>query len=171
MPDIKDLKFSKRMYSFERIPKYLFEQVEGLDKATIDRIYQNGPLFATSPTTIIRVLLDELHVIKGVLWANFDIIENIFFIKLLTVDKEYQSPNGKLMNKAKDFLFGLGDDPDIRKEICFLTTHPKAYQRAGAKRSKRIRMEITNESNTDASKDNQNNKKRDTAPSTIEPTE
>ena len=172
MPDIKDLKFSKKkLFTFERIPRYLFEQVEGLDDAMIDRIYQYGDIFAASPTTILRVLLDEMHKIKGVLWANFDIIEGIFFVRLFSVDPEYLSTNGEPINKVYDFLFGLGDDPDIRKEIHFLTTHPRAYQKTGAKRSKRIRMEITNESNTDAPKDNQNKPKRDPAPDTTELTE
>lgn len=170
MLDIKDLKFS-RIYSFERIPQYLFEQTKELDAATIARIYQFGPLFAGSPTTLLYVLIDELHRIKGVLWAQVDILEAVTFVKLLSVEKGYQSTNGALMKKATDFLFGREKGPDLKNEIHFVTAHPKAYEKSGMKRSKRIRMEITNESITDASKDNQNKKKRDSTPDTTEPTE
>jgi hypothetical protein len=132
----------------------LFEQIKELDDATIDRIYQVGDLFAVSPTTLLYILINELYQIKGVLWAEINLIDAIIFIRLLAVDKEYQSTNGDLMNKVKDFLFGLDTGPALKKEIHFLTTHPKAYQRQGVKRSKRIRMEITDESIRFPRKDN-----------------
>ena len=144
MPKFDELEFV-RTFDFRHIPRTLFEQIKEMDKAMIDRIYKFGPLFAESPLTLLYVLVDVDYKIKGVLWAEVNIIDAVIFIRLLSVDKEYQSQNGELLNKAKEFLFNLDTGPDLKKEIRFLTTHPSAFEEVGAKRSKQIRMEINNE--------------------------
>jgi len=103
LPDLNDLKFV-RTFDFRHIPRYLFEQVEETDSAMIDRIYRFGSDFAVSPLTLLYVLVDVDYRIKGVLWAEIDLIDAIIFIRLLSIDKEYQSLDSKLLNKVKDFL-------------------------------------------------------------------
>lgn len=151
---LDELKFV-RTFDFRYIPRALFEQIKEMDDAMINRVYRLGPLIGASPTTLLYVLIDEVNVIKGVLWAEIDLIEAIIFVRLLSVDKEYQSSNGQLLNKAKDFLFNLEMGPELKKEIHFLTMRPGAFEKTGAKPSKRIRMELTNE------QDNQDKTKRD----------
>lgn len=143
MPDI-DLKFV-RTFDFALIPRTLFEQIKEMDAAMIDRVYRFGPLIGASPLTLLYVLVDEVNKIKGILWAEVDLIDAIIFIRLLSVNKEYQSLNGQLLNKAKEFLFNLPTGPELKKEIHFLTNRPDAYKKIGAKRSDRIRMEISDE--------------------------
>lgn len=118
----------------------------------IDRIYKLSPLIAASPTTLLYVLIDDVYVIHGVLWAEINLIDAIIFVRLLSVEKKYQSSNGQLLNKAKEFLFNMETGPALKKEIHFLTTRPGAYEEVGAKRSKRIRMELKNENNQDSPK-------------------
>jgi len=141
--NVKDLTFI-RTFDFRYIPRALFEQVEETDTAMIDRIYGFGSLFGGSPFTLLYVLIDQINKIKGVLWAEIDPIDAIIFVRLLSLDKEYQSPSGQILNKAKDFLLNLPTGPELKKEIHFFTTRPDAYKKVGAKRSKRIIMECKN---------------------------
>lgn len=162
MAKFSDLKFV-RTYDFRHIPRYLCDQTKELDKETVDRLYRFGGTMFRSPVTLLYVLLDEVHVIKGVLWAEVSIIDAAIYVYLLSVDKEYQS-NGQLIREAADFLLNLETGPEIKKEIRFQTIHPDAYEKAGVKRSKRILMEITDGTN------DQNNQKRDNASDTDEST-
>ena len=146
MANIDDLRFV-RTYEFTYIPQYLFEQTKEMDSETIKRVYAFNSFLVNSPTTLLYVMLTDLHEIKGILWVEIDIVEAKFFIRLLSVDKEYQSIDGQLMNKVKDFLFGLDTGPALKKEIQFLTIHPQAYEKVGVTRSKRILMEISHDTN------------------------
>lgn len=146
MAKLDDLKFV-RTYEFTYIPHYLFEQTKEMDSETIKRVYAFNSFLANSPTTLLYVMLTELHEIKGVLWVEIDIVEAKFFIRLLSVDKEYQSIDGQLMNKVKDFLFSLDTGPALKKELQFLTIHPHAYEKVGVTQSKRVLMEITDDTN------------------------
>jgi len=103
LPDIDDLKFIQT-FDFRHVPQYLFEQSKDFDDDTIDRIYT---FFKPNMTTLLYVLVDEGYKIKGVLWASISIFEAVICIKFLSVDKEYQTMDGRLLNKVKDFLFGL----------------------------------------------------------------
>ncbi len=146
MANIDDLRFV-RTYEFTYIPQYLFEQTKEMDSETIKRVYAFNSFLVNSPTTLLYVMLTDLHEIKGILWVEIDIVEAKFFIRLLSVDKEYQSIDGQLMNKVKDFLFSLDTGPALKKEIQFLTIHPQAYEKVGVTRSKRILMEISHDTN------------------------
>lgn len=146
MPDFKELKFVQ-MFDFRCIPRELFEQAKEMDAATIDRIYKFGPLIAQSPLTLLYVLVDDAHKIKGVLWGNIDLIEAIIFVRFLSVDKEYQSPSSEILERVRDFLFSLKLGPELKKEIHFFTYTkgiPSDYKKLGARRSKRLLLEITN---------------------------
>lgn len=140
MREFSELKFV-RTFDFEHIPRPLFEQVKEMDAGMIDRLYQYGPLMV-GPLTLLYVLIDEVHKIKGVLWADIDIIEANIHVHLFSVDKEYQ--NGEALKKATEFLLNLPTGQDLKKRLNMLTTRPKAFEEIGWKHSKRIRMEIEN---------------------------
>jgi len=120
----------------------LFEQAKEMDAAEIDRVYQFGGAIGKSPLTLLYVLTNEVYEIKGVLWAGIDIIEAMIYIKFLSVNKEYQSLNGQLLNKAKDFLFNLETGSELKKELRFTTTRPDSFEKLGAKRTNEILMEV-----------------------------
>ncbi|MHC4739976.1 MAG: hypothetical protein ACYS9Y_13800 [Planctomycetota bacterium] len=164
MPDIEELKFV-RTYDFEYVPKYLLDQIDDCDSDMTERIYKFGRMFASSPLTLLYVMIDKVNVVKGVLWAEINIIDALIFIRLLSVAKEYQSSCGHTLEKVKEFLFGLDTGPELKKEIRFLTTRPKAYEKTGAVNSSRILMELTNGNNS------KNNTERDRTPDTIKSTE
>lgn len=163
MPELDELKFV-RTFDFALIPRTLFEQVKEMDAAMIDRVYRFGPLIGGNPLTLLYVLIDQVNKIKGVLWSEINIIEAIIYVRLLSVDKEYQSPNGELLNKAIEFLFSLPTGPELKKEIWFEAMRPGAYEKIGARRAKRIKMEIReNEFNE---KNSKNSSQRHNTPDT-----
>lgn len=161
LANIDDLKFV-RTYEFTYIPRYLFEQINELDSEAIDRIYQLGLMFSQSPLTLLYVLVDEVQKIKGVLWGVVDVIEGVIYVKVFSVDKEYQSADSMVIKKAVDHCLSLTEGSKLKKEIRFQTTHPDAYEKVGAKRSKYTLMEFTDGT------DNQNNQERENIPDTGE---
>lgn len=170
MRNINELEFV-RTFDFRHIPRYLFEQVEELDSVEIDRIYNFGAMFASSPLTLLYVLVDMDYKIKGVLWAAIDIIEAIIFIRVLSLDKEYQSPTNGILLKVGDFLVNLKTGPELKKEIHFLTLHSDIsteHKAIGLKRSKRTLMEWKDNREPNG-KNNKNSTKRDSTPAINKP--
>jgi hypothetical protein len=131
-----------------------------MDSETIDRIYAFNSTIVNSPTALLYVMLTDLHEIKGVLWGVVDVIEAVIYVKVFTVDKEYQSNNTLLIEKATDHLLSLTEGSKLKREIRFQATHPDAYEKAGARRSNYILMEMPD--------DYKNNQKRKKIPDTDE---
>ncbi len=140
------------------IPRYLFEQIDEADPDMIDRIYQFGTLSIANPSALIYALINDQHMIKGVLWATVNVIEGMLWVNIFSVDKEYQ---GGSIKKATEFLSTLLKDSKIKRIEC-QTAKPKAYEKTGWKKSKQIHLqfEVSN------GKDNQDNKERDNSPDT-----
>ena len=68
MATIDELKWI-RIYDFNLIPKYLFDQVKGLN-FPMKRVYEFGNDIAKNPFTLLYALADESHRIRGFLWAS-----------------------------------------------------------------------------------------------------
>lgn len=162
MPDINDLKFVRLITAeaFKVIPKSLFESIKDIDSATIERIYANsaeimtvavvdqqGMIVARMPaqSVWVAVLYDIANKIKGFVWAEFDIIEQRVFVQACAVDKEYQSNNGEVLQKMTDYIRGLPLPEEMKNNIQMTTTQPKAFEKVGCVRSKRVLMELHNE--------------------------
>ena len=163
MPDFKKLEFIRitQPEVIKAIPRYLFEQIEGADDEMIERIYLFGQLAIQSPTTLLYVLVNEAKKIKGVLWASVDIIGGVLFVKIFSVDKEYQGGSIKGM---VDFLTEQLKNSKITRLECY-TERPKSYERIGWKKSKQIHLEYEVNNGTDA----QDKQERDNTSSTAEP--
>jgi len=144
--------------AFESIPRYLLEQIKGYDDEKINRLYQYAPSILTiigmdngqfvrmpNPLVHIAILIDDKHIIKGFFWFQFDPIDKVTFIQEYSVDPEYQSMNGDLLNKAKDYLMSLPIGDEYKKTIRWATTRPHAFEKQGHKRSEKVLMEIDNE--------------------------
>lgn len=138
------------------IPRYLFEQVEGTDPDIIDRIYKYGSVSIASPTSMIYVLINDQNMIKGILWASVNLIEAVLWINIFSVDKEYQ---GGSLEEGMEFVLGKIKGTKIKRIEC-QAIQPKAYEKAGWKRSKQIHLEFE----VSNGKDNQDNQKRDDTP-------
>ena len=159
MPDINELQFV-RLITFEAfnvIPRSLFESIKDIDSATIDRIYANSAEIMTVPvvdqkgivvarmpaqSVWVAVLQDVAHIIKGFIWAEFDVIEQRVFIQACAVDREYQSNNGEVLQKITDYIRSLPLPDDMKNNIQMATTQPKAFEKFGCRRSKRVLMEL-----------------------------
>lgn len=159
MPDIKDLKFLRLIIAeaFNAIPRALFESIKELDSDTIDRIYANSADIMTipvvdqkgvvvgrlpAPSVWIAIMLDIAKEVKGFVWMEFDVIEQRVFVQACAVAKEYQ---GEVIQNVVDYIRSLQISEEMKNNIQFATTRPKAYEKFGWERSKRVLMELRNE--------------------------
>ena len=170
MPDINNLQFV-RLITFEAfkvIPRSLFESIKEIDSATIDRIYEHSVEIMTVPvvdekgivvarmpaqSVWVAALHDITHKIKGFLWLEFDVIERRVFIQACAVDKQYQSNNGEVLNKMRDYIRSLPLPDDMKNNIQMTTTKPKALEKVGCRRSKKVLMEFKNADSEPDNKD------------------
>lgn len=128
------------------VPEKLLCQIGGLEKHTVDAVYENAEVLATTPNIWFLLLLNHTKEIKGVLWFTVDIFERQLFVYLFSVDPEYQSCDLNHARWVGEFLFGLTQIPaDYRRKIQWLTNRPKLYERFGVKRSRRVLLEISRE--------------------------
>jgi hypothetical protein len=95
--NIKDLKIVRVTMpeTFEIIPRYLFEQIEGLGfgEDRIENIYRHGlsilmvPISQNShvewvpnPLVHIALMYDKEHIIKGFVWSHVDLVDKHIFV-------------------------------------------------------------------------------------------
>lgn len=159
MPDIKDLKFLRLIIAeaFNAIPRALFESIKEIDSDTIERIYANSADIMTipvvdqkgvvvgrlpAPSVWIAIMLDIAKEVKGFVWMEFDVIEQRVFIQAYAVAKDYQSSNGEVIRYVVDYIKGLQISEEMKNNIQSATTRPKALEKIGWKRSKRVLMEL-----------------------------
>lgn len=125
---------------FGIIPPYLFDQIKNKDFET-KNIFAWGAVMAASPLSYIYALKEpETNHIKGVLWFDINPIEERFYVQLLSVDKEYQ--NDKALEESLEFIKSIPEYKKLKPEINMSTRHPKAFEKAGWKRAKKVRMVI-----------------------------
>ena len=138
IPKFKDLKII-RVFSFDLIPPYLFEQVKGRSWS-VDGFLRDAPVYSSSPTNLIFVFADKDHIIQGFLWATVNVFTKNIDGQVLSLNKKYWFKGA--IRYAIDFLKILRTQLGLKK-ICFRTSRPKAFERlVGAKRSPRVIMEI-----------------------------
>lgn len=151
---LEELKFVRinNPYIFLRIPRLLFEQIKGYD-FSVDRLIFYGASVVSNPMTYMYAMSDISNVIRGVFWAKIDIVDETLCVYLISVEPEYQSSSLKqalkfvreLQKQEKPKLEKLGIK--LKDKITLITNQPKAYERLGAKPTKRILMEINNGNN------------------------
>ena len=155
MSDFNDLKFVRVVNPmvFARIPPVLFEQIPKRNWQ-VSKLYAYGPIFIMNPFNALWVMQDITDIIKGVLWVTIDPVEEVIAVNILSVDREYQKLNGSLrrtpseiIQKVVKHLHEFQDEVkekngmELKREILWTTTRPKACERSGAKRH-RVIMEI-----------------------------
>ena len=160
MPKIDELTFVRAIDPavVQAIPRYLFEQIKDMDEQKIEMIYGYATSILTVPAVnaigqIVSVpnpliwmviMHDVSHQIKGFLWAKIDIIERRIFVQACSVDRDYQGTNGAVEKRVVDYLFGLPIPDDLKQKIVMSTSRPKACEKHGWHRSKKVLMEIEN---------------------------
>jgi hypothetical protein len=77
-----------------------------------------------------------------------DPIEQLIYLNMLSVAREYQNPKGEAIRKSCEFLKTFRDELErdrgisLKNKILATTRHPKACTRVGWQKSKRTIMEI-----------------------------
>ena len=84
----------------------------------------------------------EKTAVKGILWAEMNPLDNRLNVHTFSVDKKYQKPNSHALKIALDFLRTIQKKYNLESKIEILTTRPRAYERAGWKRSDKTLMEV-----------------------------
>jgi len=136
----KDEDLALAAHLFNSVPKYLFEQVKDTD-FDMDRLYQFGLMMLVNPLTYFYVMVEkEKPVIKGILWAQHNLLSDQLSVLVFSVDKEYQ--NNGAMEVSKQKLLEIKKENNIEGSIITVTTRPKAVEKVGWKRSNKIVMEI-----------------------------
>jgi RecA-family ATPase len=169
MSDINELTLTRVIdpFVFNLIPRYLFEQIDGMDKEGVDNMItcgssiittlisnDKGQLFRTpNPLVHIVVMTDLENKIKGFFWAAIDVIEKHIFIYAMSVDKKYQPNTADFSDAVTKYLFDLPIEVKFKQKIVSATTRPKAFERYGWSRSKRVLMEYSPKENRDVISD------------------
>ena len=129
---------------FSYIPKYLFEQVK--DRSfDIDRLFRFSDKLLANPTQLFYVLIDDEKKIMGIFWASANIICNRIDVNILSIDKEYQTLDGKeytssdAIKKTLEFIDTFQKDATVT----ITTSRTAAYEKAGFKKTKTV-MQIEN---------------------------
>ena len=149
--DFGDLNFERIIIvnAFRWIPAYLFEQVKDYD-FSIKQLLKLGASVCSNPLTYLYVLTDEARLIKGVLWSSVDYVDEMLDVYLLSVDKAYQGEETlpavlafmrDLQEKERPKLL-KGWGIEIKDKIRWTTPRPKAFEKAGFTRSKKVLMEF-----------------------------
>lgn len=153
MPKFDELKFQRVIDPniFRLIPKTLFEQVKDYD-FSVEKLMLFGQMIMQNPLVYLYALTDERNVIKGVLWARIDCIDEMLEVYLLSVMRAYQG--GETIAIVKEFCRELikKERPRLKRElnmnlkdkITWFTTRPEAFEKYGFKRAKRVFMECSN---------------------------
>jgi len=128
-----------RIYNLNLVPRRLFEQIKGVEW-NIDRLYAMSENICSNPTNLIYVLFDDDKIIHGLVWAQVNILNENLYVMILSVDEEYQGANGAAIDAAALLLNSIRQEANLKK-IIWTTTRPKAYEKHGFKRSKKIIME------------------------------
>ena len=162
MPNIKDLTFLRLVIAeaFSAIPTRLFESIKELTPEMIERIYKYSAEIMTypcydaagqiisrvpNPSVWVAVMQDIGREVKGFVWMEFDVIAQRVFVQAVAVDPEYQSSDGAVLSNLIDYVRGLRIPEKMKGNIQFATSTPKAYEKIGCVRSKKILMELKNE--------------------------
>lgn len=160
MPKIDELTFQRVVDPaiVQIIPRYLFEQLEKVSAEQVDMLYAYASDMLTLPAVnhlgqVVRVanpliwfavLHDVAHQIKGFLWVKINIIGKHLYVQAFSVDKEYQDSKGSINKKMLDYLFGLPIPDEFKQKVTMEVTRPKAAEKRGWERSKRVLMEVNN---------------------------
>ena len=136
MKDFNELQFVRitNAEMFWMIPRKLFDDIK--EKSyDVDMLYKMAGQYL-SPTSFMFLLVDAAAQIKGFLWFYLNLLNKKAQVNILTVDSEYQG--SMAIQKTAEFIKSL--DKDLTIEI--MTSRPKAFEKAGFKRSETLIMEI-----------------------------
>lgn len=128
-----------RCYDFGLVPRRLFDQLKG-SSFNYDLLMAHGAMICLNATQLLYVLVDGDSVIHGVLWAEYDAIQEWVYVNCFSVDPEYQDRNQ--VNRAVEFLRDELKDSVPGKRIVMATTRPAAYEKYGFKKTEATLMEI-----------------------------
>ena len=150
MSDETELQFI-RIFTADHIPKDLIEQVKDRDypveryikylESSLLIQTKEGPTL--NPLNHVYVVTDKDKHVVGYLWFTIDSLSEALFVQHYSMKKEYWNSK-KSIPMVKEFLKEIRDGAGLKK-VFWLTSRPKAYEKHGFKRSKRVLIEVSEE--------------------------
>lgn len=140
---IEDLKFMKLLVP-RLIPKHLIEQVKGKPYSP-DDFYKSieEDIESDNPYSIIYVLVNPENDIVGYAWVLINPLEHCLYVNTISIDKQYWG-KGEVIHKFIKFLHKKIEHTDI-KQVIWMTTNPKFYEKLGFRRCRDVAMEYKGE--------------------------
>jgi len=127
-----------RIFDFNLIPRYLFEQIKGR-QWDVDGFLKVAPGLSANPTTLLYVYADKDHVIQGFLWASVNIFTGNIDGQMLSLNKKYWGYGA--VPRAFEFLGKIRKTLKFNK-VTFRTSRARAFTKYGAKPSASVVMEV-----------------------------
>lgn len=122
---------------FNSIPRELFEQVKDVD-FDIEKVFQLSSKILANPTILFYILIDSEDKIKGIFWAEANILSGSIDVFILSIDKEYQFGDA-----IKETLKFIQDEIQENAKVRMITTRVAKYENTGFKEIGTL-MEIQN---------------------------
>jgi len=155
MNSVKDLRFIRfytdlitdptglqAWFLFNSIPKRLWKVKYDTFK-NLDNLYQKGSMLIQNPSIYLCVIVDPDAAIQGILWFSVNNIEEIIGVHLFAIDptyeKKFPARGAQMFDLVWDYLRSLKLKINT---VQFTTFKPNAYEQLGARRSKKVLMEI-----------------------------
>ena len=130
------MKFVK-INDVELIPRHLIEQVE--DQLDSKRFYTTMAHMVNSPTHFIYVMLDDYNEIRGYLWYEVNILDYVFFVNTLSIDKNLWGKKTAL-RLAVEHIKKEMRTLQIPKAF-IMTDRPAFFEKIGCVKSKNYLLE------------------------------
>ena len=94
-----------------------------------------------SLTHLLYVIQDEESKIIGFLWCELNILDELLFINILSIDKLYWC-NGEAIKNTTRFLQNEISSGNIKvKKVFWMTDRPALFLKLGFKKSKQVLLE------------------------------
>jgi len=122
--------------SFNRIPRYLFEQIKGRSWS-VDRLFEYADSIISNPSTLFWVVEDGNKQIKGILWIVIDVLS-----RKLNVIAFYTEMDIPTIIEVRDFLRGIASGLELKEKINWVTNEPEKLKEIGGEIPETIIVEV-----------------------------
>lgn len=142
-PNIDELTFVK-LKCPRCIPLELIEHVKGRTFSP-EQFYKYQESQVDNPFNHLYVLIDNLKIIQGYLWAEMNSLDASLFVNTFSITKGYWGKGSAIANVSK-FLDALRKKLKAER-VYWITINDKFFAKHGFKRSKNVLMEYQSPKN------------------------
>ena len=115
-----------------------------------DKVARLLPLFITNTDTLyFYIMVDAERQVQGILWVELSLFMQRFYVRLLSLSKQYQALGNPILSKVKRHLAAMVKEIrgprykfPVSNTVSFSCNRPAAYLRKRCRRSDWITMEV-----------------------------